>query len=54
MTTLTLAAVLTALLGIALVLGGRSVPAGATRDLFTWLGRAALVLAAVLFFLRTR
>jgi hypothetical protein len=30
------------------------VPAGATRDLFTWLGRAALVLAAVLFFLRTR
>jgi hypothetical protein len=54
MTALTLAALIATLLGVALVVGGRTVPAGATRDFFTWLGRAALLTAALLFFLRSR
>jgi len=54
MTALALAAVLATLLGVALMVGARTVPPGATRDYFTWLGRAALVVAALLFFLRAR
>jgi hypothetical protein len=54
MTAITLAAIAAALLGVCLLIGGRTLPAGATRDFATWAARAALVVAAVLFYLRAR